>query len=135
MCTNVNHKYLTILTQNIRFQRQGGFDCGILHSSGSVPESEDPSSLVAKKKLRDQLLREQSSFTGEDIQSLQATFSKLDQDGNGCVSHGEVTTALGDMIPQEDIKSLLEEMDADGDGEINYQVSLLCWWWNHDMEA
>ena len=56
---------------------------------------------------------------------MQAAFSKLDQDGNGCLSHAEVTTALGDMIPQEDVKSLLEEMDADGDGEIDYQVSLI----------
>ena len=27
------------------------------------------------------------------------------------------------MIPEEEIQSLLEEMDVDGDGEINYQVS------------
>ena len=113
-------------TKTIRFQRQDSFDCDSLQTTGSVPgcaEDKDPSAQVTKRKFRAQLMREQSSFTGEEIQSLQAAFSKLDQDGNGCLSHDEVTTALGDMIAEEDIESLLEEMDADGDGEINYQVS------------
>ena len=55
--------------------------------------------------------------------SLQEAFSTLDKDGNGCLSHQELQTALAAMIPEEEIKSLLEEMDVDGDGEINYQVS------------
>ena len=55
--------------------------------------------------------------------SLQETFSNLDKDGNGCLSHQELQTALAAMIPEEEILSLLEEIDVDGDGEINYQVS------------
>ena len=118
------------VAKSIHFQRQKSFDLesfssSISHSNnlqnGNVGNILKLSAL--KRKTRSQLLRQPSSFTREEIISLQAAFSKLDQDGNGCLSHEEVTTALGDMIPQEDIKSLLEEMDADGDGEIDYQVS------------
>ena len=118
------------LSRKIKFQRQKSFDLESFSKSES-PHYEslsdedtrnDAKQNILKRKMRYQLLRQPSSFTREEIQSLQAAFSKLDQDGNGCLSHEEVHTALGDMIPQEDIKSLLEEMDADGDGEINYQV-------------
>ena len=78
---------------------------------------------VNRKRSKAQLLRQQSSFTGDEILSLQEAFSTLDKDGNGCLSHQELQTALAAMIPEEEIQSLLEEMDVDGDGEINYQVS------------
>ena len=79
---------------------------------------------MSAKKPKSQLSRQPSSFTREEIHSLQAAFHKLDQYGNGFVSHAEISAALGDMIPQEDMKSLLEEMDADGNGEIDYQVGI-----------
>ena len=111
--------------RTIKFQRQKSFDLGSFLSFESLSDEDNickVTSTSRKRNTRYSLLRQPSSFTGEEIESLQAAFSKLDQDGNGCLSHEEVHTALGDMIPQEDIKSLLEEMDADGDGEINYQV-------------
>ena len=111
------------VTKSIKFQRQKSFDMESFSNSGSFSNSLQVEKAL-KKKTRSQLLRQPSSFTREEILSLQAAFCKLDQDGNGYLSHEEVSTALGDMLPQEDMQSLLEEMDADGNGEIKYQVLL-----------
>ena len=35
-----------------------------------------------------------------------------------------MTTALGEMLPEEDILDLLQEMDSDGDGQINIEEFL-----------
>ena len=112
-------------SKTIRFQRQENFDCASLLNPETDPEyvEDNRPDQVNRKRSKAQLLRQQSSFTGDEILSLQEAFSTLDKDGNGCLSHQELQTALAAMIPEEEIMSLLEEMDVDGDGEINYQVS------------
>ena len=108
----------------IRFQRQENFDCASFLTSATDPEcvEDNRHDQVNRKRSKAQLLRQQSSFTGDEILSLQEAFSTLDKDGNGCLSHQELQTALAAMIPEEEIQSLLEEMDVDRDGKINYQV-------------
>ena len=112
-------------SKTIRFQRQENFDCARLLTSATDPEcvEDNRPDQVNRKRTKARLIRKQSSFTGDEILSLQETFSTLDKDGNGCLSHQELQTALAVMIPEEEIQSLMEEMDVDGDGEINYQVS------------
>ena len=112
-------------SRTIRFQRQENIDCVSLLTSATDQECAEDNrhDQVNRKRTKAKLLRQPSSFTGEEILSLQETFSNLDKDGNGCLSHQELQTALDSMIPEEEIQSLLEEMDVDGDGEINYQVS------------
>ena len=53
-----------------------------------------------------------------DIESLETAFSKLDLNGNGSLCQQEIL----DMIPQEDLSTLLNDMDDDGDGRIDYGV-------------
>ena len=54
----------------------------------------------------------------EDLSSFEAAFSKLDIDGDGTLCQNEVL----DIIPAEDLGTLLKEMDQDGDGKIDYGV-------------
>ena len=125
-------------TKTIRFQRQSSFDHGSYgyeEPGGTILENDWFSREDLEKDLevsldpelatrRATLLREPSSFTGDEIMSMKAAFAKLDCNGDGQLSHAEVHTALGEMMPEEDIASLLKEMDADGDGQIDYQEFL-----------
>ena len=54
----------------------------------------------------------------EDLSSFEAAFCKLDIDGDGTLCQNEVL----DIIPAEDLGTLLKEMDQDGDGKIDYGV-------------
>ncbi|XP_070205803.1 leucine-rich repeat-containing protein 74B-like isoform X2 [Littorina saxatilis] len=50
-------------------------------------------------------------------------FNKFDKDGSMSVTHDEFRQGLmetGIQLPEEDVDFLLEELDRDGDGEINY---------------
>ena len=114
-------------TKTIRFQRQSSFDHG---SSGyddpsaflcGTAEAEEVEQVVVRRGM---LLREPSSFTADEIMSLQAAFAKLDCNGDGQLSHAEVQAALGEMMPEEDVEELLQDMDADGDGTIDYSEFL-----------
>ena len=128
-------------TKTIRFQRQSSFDHGsygyeepstILENgwfSREEEEEEEEEELEVRFEgelatRRATLLREPSSFTGDEIMSMKTAFAKLDCNGDGQLSHAEVHAALGEMMPEEDIESLLKEMDADGDGQIDYQEFL-----------
>ena len=116
-------------TKTIRFQRQSSFDHGSYGyeepENGWFSRDEDEEEEVSLEgeltTRRATLLREPSSFTGDEIMSMKAAFAKLDCNGDGQLSHAEVHTALGEMMPEEEIASLLKEMDADGDGQIDYQ--------------
>ena len=57
----------------------------------------------------------------DDLDSFETAFTKLDMNGDGLLSQNEVL----DIIPQEDLKTLLYEMDGDGDGQIDYGVGPL----------
>lgn len=58
-------------------------------------------------------------MTPADIESLETAFSKLDLNGNGSLCQQEIL----DIVPQEDLRTLLNDMDNDGDGKIDYGVS------------
>ena len=110
-------------SKTIRFQRQENFDCASLLTTGPDPERVKVyPSPRSERKQKAQITCQMSSFTGEEILSLQEAFVNLDKDGNGGLSYKEIHTALGNMLTEEDINSLMEELDADGDGEIDYQV-------------
>ena len=79
--------------RTIRFQRQDSFDLGdsndLLFAKVEsaeekiMLEEENPGSGSGRKA---RLLREPSSFTGDELVSLKAAFSKLDSDGDGTLS-------------------------------------------------
>ena len=60
-------------SQTIRFQRQENFDCASLLTSETDPEyvEDNRPDQVNRERSKAQLLRQQSSFTGDEILSLQ----------------------------------------------------------------
>ena len=75
----------------IQFQRQKSFDMELLEN---IIEEEAINTTINKinqkhgrRKARRQLLRQATSLSTGEVQSLQAAFTKLDQDGNGYLSY------------------------------------------------
>ena len=90
-------------TKTIRFQRQDSFDLSSNSTSGDpennhhdlhqvgaeekcLLEEEEPAVKPGRGRKARILTREPSSFTGDELISLKAAFSKLDCDGDGTLS-------------------------------------------------
>lgn len=57
-------------------------------------------------------------------EKLRIAFSVFDRDGNGFIATPElkyVTRNLGDRYTDDEIEDMLKEVDADGDGKINFE--------------
>ncbi|XP_045467797.1 calmodulin-2-like [Harmonia axyridis] len=57
-------------------------------------------------------------------EQLRIAFSVFDRDGNGCIATSElkyVTRNLGERYTDDEIDDMLKEVDADGDGKINFE--------------
>jgi calcium-dependent protein kinase len=60
-------------------------------------------------------------INGSQLERLQSLFTQLDEDGNGTLSRDELTRGLRKTnIPAEQIQLILEGIDVDGSGEIDY---------------
>jgi len=60
-------------------------------------------------------------INGGQLEQLQQLFVQLDEDGNGTLSREELTRGLQKTnIPAEQIPRILEGIDVDGSGEIDY---------------
>lgn len=65
-----------------------------------------------------------TQMTGEQIKKIRQAFDKVDKDGNGRITIGELRDYLktiGKNGTDEQIKSLLEEVDFHGDGYIYFE--------------
>lgn len=56
---------------------------------------------------------------------LKQVFDMFDKDGSGKIDNDEVVELLqgegiGNIVPKEAISKAIEEIDADGDGEIDF---------------
>ena len=89
-------------SRTIRFQRQDSFDLedsnDLLFAEAQcveekimLKEEEIVNPGTGRSGRKAQLLREPSSFTGDELISLKAAFSKLDCDGDGTLSQVIVT--------------------------------------------
>ncbi len=56
--------------------------------------------------------------------SLQEAFAQLDLDGNGRLSRKEVELALGKLLSRADLNYLLNDLDTDQNGEVEWQEFL-----------
>jgi len=55
---------------------------------------------------------------------IREAFQVFDGDGNGFINRGELSSVmmnLGIELDAEEIQSLIDEVDQDGDGQINYE--------------
>jgi len=61
----------------------------------------------------------------EREENIYRAFRAIDKDGNGVLSHQEITEALSDFgLSDSEITSVIQEVDADGNGEIDYDEFL-----------
>ena len=56
--------------------------------------------------------------------SLQEAFAQLDLDGDGRLSRKEVEKAMGNVLSEADLKDLLEDLDTDQNGEVEWHEFL-----------
>ncbi len=56
--------------------------------------------------------------------SLQEAFAQLDLDGDGKLSRKEVEAALGNILSETDLDYLVADLDADQNGEVEWQEFL-----------
>merc|ERR1712088_889404 len=62
--------------------------------------------------------REESGLTKEEIAGLRDAFAQFDSDGDGKLSRKEIEKAMGNMLSEADLDDLLNDLDGDGDGEV-----------------
>ncbi|TKR83209.1 hypothetical protein L596_016834 [Steinernema carpocapsae] len=68
-------------------------------------------------------------YTKEEIEEFRQLFSMLDTDGSGAIGNDELKQAvqqLGLHIRDAEIDDLIREVDADGNGEIDFDEFCIC---------
>ena len=58
------------------------------------------------------------------IRSLQEAFNKMDMDGDGKLSKKEVEKAMGNVLGEADLNNLLQDLDTDQNGEVEWHEFL-----------
>ena len=56
--------------------------------------------------------------------SLQEAFTQLDLDGDGRLSRKEIEKAMGNVLSEADLNDLLNELDTDQNGEVEWHEFL-----------
>eukprot|EP00382_Lankesteria_abbotti_P000717 CAMPEP_0113844434 /NCGR_PEP_ID=MMETSP0372-20130328/236_1 /TAXON_ID=340204 /ORGANISM="Lankesteria abbotti" /LENGTH=637 /DNA_ID=CAMNT_0000813439 /DNA_START=216 /DNA_END=2129 /DNA_ORIENTATION=- /assembly_acc=CAM_ASM_000359 len=77
------------------------------------------------------LMAHQLNITGSQIRGINDIFRALDKDGNGTLSHEELTEGLTRAgIPKWDINRIIQALDVDDSGNISYTEFLAaCYTW------
>ena len=87
-------------------------------------DGNDPFS-VLKAKIKSQGIR---PLTNEQIEAFQECFNTFDTDGSGSIDVdelGEVFSSFGHDYSPEEIQAMINEVDADQSGEIEFEEFLL----------
>ncbi|CAE8668340.1 unnamed protein product, partial [Polarella glacialis] len=60
----------------------------------------------------------------DEVETLRASFNAMDKDGDGCLTLDEMSRALAaslpDLVPLEDLKRVMDEIDVNDDGYVSY---------------
>ncbi|KAL8275134.1 hypothetical protein Esti_001013 [Eimeria stiedai] len=73
----------------------------------------------------------QLNVTGPQIRQINQIFRQLDKDGDGTISHSELTEGLAQVgLPQWDINRIIQSIDVDDSGNVSYTEFLAaCYSW------
>lgn len=66
-------------------------------------------------------------FTEDQMKELRATFALFDKDGDGCITSSElqeVTKSLRQTFSKDDVKGMIQQVDVDGNGTIDFDEFL-----------
>lgn len=77
------------------------------------------------------LMAHQLNVTGQQIRHINQIFRQLDKNGDGLLSHQELTEGLMEAgVPQWDINRILQSIDVDDSGNVSYTEFLAaCYCW------
>merc|ERR1712112_753147 len=97
----------------------------IMRSFGQNPaeaEIQDGSGMIDFPEFLMMMALKADYENAED--QIREAFQVFDGDGNGFINRGElacVMSNLGEKLEPEEIQSMIDECDLDGDGQINYE--------------
>lgn len=69
----------------------------------------------------------QSKFTDEQVEHMRQLFGYCDKDGSGSIDKeelGSVMHELGKDLSEEELSALMEQLDVDGNGDIDFDEFL-----------
>lgn len=90
--------------------------------------------LVVALLLVGALAKPQDNRNDEDMMKLNIVFCACDEDGNGSLSHDELTTEVCSLIVQHEVgEEDFAEVDADSDGEITKE-EVIDWFSQHETK-
>eukprot|EP00922_Rhytidocystis_sp_ex-Travisia-forbesii_P019595 GHVS01028975.1.p1 GENE.GHVS01028975.1~~GHVS01028975.1.p1 ORF type:complete len:342 (-),score=37.58 GHVS01028975.1:3-1028(-) len=77
------------------------------------------------------MMAHQLNVSGSQIRQINEIFHSLDKDGNGTLSHAEITEGLSRVgMPQWDINRIVQSIDVDDSGNVSYTEFLAaCYTW------
>merc|ERR1711997_705333 len=96
----------------------------IMAKSGEVVLSATERMLVEKQKMEIKRMR----MTKEQLELFRDTFVIFDKDGDGTIDSKELSTVLKSMgynPTKEEIQEMVDEVDSDGSGSIEFLEFLL----------
>ena len=67
------------------------------------------------------------SLTSDQIAEFKEAFALFDKDGDGTISSSEletILTSLGQKPTKEELEDMINEVDADGNGEVDFDEFL-----------
>jgi len=77
---------------------------------------------TTESKLSDKISK--LNLTSSQLENLKEAFALFDKDGDGSITSkelGEVMKNLGQTPTEDDLKDLVNEVDGDGDGTIDFE--------------
>ena len=86
-------------------------------------------------RLKDLKKAEEKTFTEKETANLKAVFGRFDKDNSGSISLQElqlIAKELGTVMPDDDAKAAMEELDVNKDGMLNFEEFVK--WWASDSK-
>ncbi|KAJ7411220.1 calmodulin [Willisornis vidua] len=120
-----NVKKLGMSEQSLKLNQSGHWGGGKLARSSSVyvEHSLTTDNSTKRRSISDGLQRQADQLTEEQIAEFKEAFSLFDKDGDGTITTKELGTvmrSLGQNPTEAELQDMINEVDADGNGTIDF---------------